>query len=75
MLHGDCKGKLYYITLLLQQMIYSSDLRVNITRVQIGVCGERDVVPLMQNWIHPHLPVAAAADIVFHIRPACWQCA
>lgn len=27
----------------------------------------------MQSWIHPRSPVAAAADVVFHIRPACWQ--
>lgn len=54
-------------------MIYSSDMCVDITRVQIGVCWESDVVSPMQNWIHPHSPVAAAADIVFHIRPACWQ--
>lgn len=46
---------------------------VNITRVQKGVCGECDVVSVMQSWIHPRWPVAAAADIVFHNRPACWQ--
>lgn len=27
----------------------------------------------MQSWIHPRSPVAAATDVVFHIRPACWQ--
>lgn len=27
----------------------------------------------MQSRITPHWPVAAAADIVFHARPACWQ--
>lgn len=48
-------------------------MSVNITLVQLGVCWESDGVSLMQNCIHPGLPVAAAADIVFHIRPACWQ--
>lgn len=50
-------------------MIYSRRrVCVNITPVQIAEC---DVVRLMQSWIHPHSSVAA--DIVFHIRPACWQ--
>lgn len=43
-------------------MIYSTGVRVNITRVQIDVCEESDVVSLMQNWIHPLSLVAAAAS-------------
>ena len=69
LLHGDLRREdPLRKPLLLQQMIYSGDVCVNITPVQRAEC---DVVRLMQSWIHPRSPVAA--DIVFHSRPACWQ--
>lgn len=55
---------LYYMMLLVQQMIYRGDLCV--CTLLICRCSVSDAELYLYS-------VAAAADIVFHFRPACWQ--